>query len=118
MLRHMRHMRHMGPGCAVGPLLNRIAGTQSVYHYLNASRIDPVDADAVSREIGMRFPGIALAADWLYDQPLVVGRDTLRSLSGLPDDRPDGHFLGLGKRLRQSGCRFLVAKDAYARLED
>ena len=109
--------RHSVAGAAVGPLVNLIAGTQSVYHYLSASRIDPDDVESLAREVRMRYPAMSLAADWLYEQILVVGRDMVSALSRMPDRKPDAHFLGLGEKLRRAGARLLVAKDVYARLE-
>jgi hypothetical protein len=40
----------------------------------------------------------------------------LKAISSIPDENPDGHFLGLGWKLKQAGARLLVAKDVYAQL--
>lgn len=114
----LRLSRHLTGNSAVGPLVNQIAGTQSVYHYLPAGRVDPDAVEPLSEEVRMRFPGMSLASDWLYDQALVLGRDAFDSLSAIPDRKPDDHFAGLGRKLRLAGARLLVAKDVYARLGD
>jgi hypothetical protein len=110
-----RLTRHLLPDSAVGPLVNQIAGAQSIYHYLNANRVDPDEVESLSQEIQIRYPAITVGADWLYDQVLVFGRDILESTCRLPDENPINHFSGLAEKLRKGGARLLVAKDVYAR---
>ncbi|MEO7426183.1 MAG: hypothetical protein ABI036_13430 [Fibrobacteria bacterium] len=113
----IRLRRHLVANSAVGPLVNLTAGTQSLYHYLNAGRVDPDDVEALDREVSLRYPAMAMASDWLYDKALLFGKDVLSAVSRIPDREPETHFLGLGRKLRAVGSRLLVAKDVYCRLD-
>jgi hypothetical protein len=113
----IRLARHLVPNSAVAPLVNMTAGTQSLYHYLNADRVDPDDVETLDRELSLRYPAMAMASDWLYDRALLFGRDVLSAVARVPDRVPETHFLGLGRKLRAVGARLLVAKDVYCRLD-
>ena len=102
---------------AVGPLADQIVGTQSVYHYLPMHRVDPGNVDSVSREVRMRYPGMALSADWLYDHVVVFGRALLAEMIKLPVGDSIPHFQDLSLKMKRAGAKLLIAKDVYASME-
>ncbi len=108
---------HVANGSVVAPLVNLAGGTQCIYHYLPPGKVDPENVESVSRQVRLRFPGLALSTDWLYNRIMVFGCDLLERISGLQDEPSDTHFLGLGQKLKLAGAKFIVAKDVYARLD-
>jgi hypothetical protein len=109
---------HLAEGTVVAPLLDTVGGTQSVFHYLPSERFISGDPASLSREVRMRYPGMAMASDWIHGAVLAFGASLLSGMAGLEDEADGSHFLGLVRKLKAAGARLRIAKDVFASVKD
>jgi len=101
---------------AVGPISNYAAGMQNLLRYLPelGRKIDSLPLPEISKLIHVQFKGQSIETKLLIGFCLISRADILKEIGGLNERLFLGNDdLDLSWRLREKGCKLLIAKDVF-----